>query len=311
MQFRINEVVDFGNKLVFKDANVFTAMTNVTKENPANEWTLKSGIDTVRGKINSSADVFIIGNVFLDKLNKCIKFDDVLMIKDVGYNYWSIGRGKIRGDSIGSRILYSGTRENAKDVPYYKGSNIQKYILSKPAQYLRHNFGKFLKENDIFRFTHELLETRPKIVYRQTSGSLIGAIDTEGYHNDKTVHLILLKDNTKIDLKYVLALFNSKLLNYYYQAITEEQGRVFAQVKTVNVKKLPFVVPDKARHDKLVSLVDQMLVLKKKEQAEAVPQTKTMIGRQIQAVDTQIDTLVYELYGLTEDEIKIVEREDI
>jgi hypothetical protein len=52
-----------------------------------------------------------------------------------------------------------------------------------------------------------------------------------------------------------------------------------------------------------------MLVLKKKEHAETVPQTKTMIGRQIQAVDKQIDALVYELYGLTEEEIKVVEGE--
>jgi hypothetical protein len=50
-----------------------------------------------------------------------------------------------------------------------------------------------------------------------------------------------------------------------------------------------------------------MLALKKKEQAETVPQTKTMIGRQIQAMDKQIDALVYQLYGLTDEEIGIVE----
>jgi hypothetical protein len=52
-----------------------------------------------------------------------------------------------------------------------------------------------------------------------------------------------------------------------------------------------------------------MLALKKKEQTETLPQTKTMIGRQILALDKQIDTLVYGLYGLSEDEIKVVEGE--
>jgi hypothetical protein len=52
-----------------------------------------------------------------------------------------------------------------------------------------------------------------------------------------------------------------------------------------------------------------MLVLKKKEQAETLPHTKTMVGRQIQALDKQIDRLVYVLYGLTEEEIKVVEGE--
>jgi adenine-specific DNA-methyltransferase len=63
------------------------------------------------------------------------------------------------------------------------------------------------------------------------------------------------------------------------------------------------------KHDNLVTLVDQMLSLKKREQSETVPQTRTMIGRQIAALDTQIDKAVYKLYGLTEDEIKVVEGE--
>jgi hypothetical protein len=41
--------------------------------------------------------------------------------------------------------------------------------------------------------------------------------------------------------------------------------------------------------------------------AESVPQTRTVLQRQIEATDRQIDLLVYELYGLTEEEIKIVE----
>ncbi|GHV62656.1 hypothetical protein AGMMS49587_10150 [Spirochaetia bacterium] len=62
----------------------------------------------------------------------------------------------------------------------------------------------------------------------------------------------------------------------------------------------------KVAHDKLV---DKMLELKRRERTEPNPQVKTVIGRQIGAVDTQIDKLVYELYNLTEDEIKVVEEE--
>jgi chaperonin cofactor prefoldin len=50
-----------------------------------------------------------------------------------------------------------------------------------------------------------------------------------------------------------------------------------------------------------------LLALKQKEQGETLPQTKTMIGRQIQALDRQIDGVVYELYGLSDEEIKVVE----
>jgi adenine-specific DNA-methyltransferase len=60
-------------------------------------------------------------------------------------------------------------------------------------------------------------------------------------------------------------------------------------------------------HNNLVSLVDKMLDLKQKEAAELSDHLKTIITRQIDAVDKAIDTAVYELYNLTADEIKIVE----
>jgi hypothetical protein len=59
----------------------------------------------------------------------------------------------------------------------------------------------------------------------------------------------------------------------------------------------------------MVSLVEAMLDLHKKLAAAKTPQEKTVLERQIAATDAEIDRLVYELYGLTEDEIKIVEGE--
>jgi hypothetical protein len=64
---------------------------------------------------------------------------------------------------------------------------------------------------------------------------------------------------------------------------------------------------NKARHDRMVALVTQMLNLHARLAAEAMPQEKTLLQRRIDATDKQIDRLVYELYGLTEDEITVVE----
>jgi predicted nucleic acid-binding Zn-ribbon protein len=57
----------------------------------------------------------------------------------------------------------------------------------------------------------------------------------------------------------------------------------------------------------MVSLVDQMLSLNKQLPSAKTDHEKTALQRQIDATDQQIDQLVYELYGLTEEEIKIVE----
>ena len=67
---------------------------------------------------------------------------------------------------------------------------------------------------------------------------------------------------------------------------------------------------DKAKHDKMIQLVEQMLDFNKRLAAAKVPGEKTRIQRQIDATDKQIDNLVYELYDLTEEEIKIVEGTD-
>ena len=64
---------------------------------------------------------------------------------------------------------------------------------------------------------------------------------------------------------------------------------------------------DKARHDGMVELVEAMLKLHKDLAAGKTPHDKEVIQRQIDTTDNEIDKLVYELYGLTEEDIKIVE----
>ena len=66
-----------------------------------------------------------------------------------------------------------------------------------------------------------------------------------------------------------------------------------------------------ALHDRMVSLVDQMHSLHKQLKEARTPHEQTDLQRQIEATDGQIDALVYELYGLTEEEIKIIEHEKI
>jgi predicted nucleic acid-binding Zn-ribbon protein len=59
-----------------------------------------------------------------------------------------------------------------------------------------------------------------------------------------------------------------------------------------------------------VKLVERILTLHQQLAAAKIEHEKTALQRQIEATDRQIDTLVYELYELTEDEIKIVEGQD-
>ena len=113
--------------------------------------------------------------------------------------------------------------------------------------------------------------------------------------------------------EYILGLLNSKLLEWFIrQSATQMRGGYFSYESRF-IRNLPICIInisgpiDKARHDRMVKLVEQMLSLHKQLAAAKTPDEKTRIQRQIDATDRQIDHLVYELYSLTEKEIQIIE----
>ena len=114
-------------------------------------------------------------------------------------------------------------------------------------------------------------------------------------------------------LLYLLGLLNSSLLSFYATSHSPVFSGGYYKFSSPYLKKLPirrinFSSPaDKAKHGKMVKLVERMLDLNKKLAAAKVPAEKTRIQRQITATDNQIDKLVYDLYNLTPEEIKIIE----
>ena len=114
---------------------------------------------------------------------------------------------------------------------------------------------------------------------------------------------------------YFLGILNSKFLTWYYRTIQPRKGKLFAELK-INVLN-SFPMPninlddkqDKEMHDKIVNLVDNIITLNKKLAVEKNPNSITIINRQINAVDKQIDSLVYKLYNLSDEEVKIIEEE--
>jgi len=119
---------------------------------------------------------------------------------------------------------------------------------------------------------------------------------------------VIFGTNEDLKIKYILALLNSKLLTFRYRSIGKQTGGGSFEYFPNGVGKLPIVKADEKTQNKIILLVDKILELKQKEAAEPNQQLKTMITRQIEGVDSAIDKTVYELYGLSEDEIKAVER---
>ena len=154
---------------------------------------------------------------------------------------------------------------------------------------------------------------RPKILIRQTADRIMATFDSAGWYCLKSGLIIQLPDTSIIKYEYLLGLLNSSLMKLIYGDLVGEKARVFPEVKPVQLFKLPIReidfgdADDKRMHDKMFKLVERMMKLHKKLVEAKVPGEKERMKREIEATDRQIDSLVYELYGLTTDEIAIVE----
>ena len=112
-----------------------------------------------------------------------------------------------------------------------------------------------------------------------------------------------------MDYKALLGILNSKLFYYLYVNLNNEQGRVLPQIKKKHIFNLPIIIGYSDLHNELSSLVNGILDLNKKLAVEKNPNAVTMVSRQINAVDKQIDALVYKLYNLSDEEVRIIEGE--
>ncbi len=99
-------------------------------------------------------------------------------------------------------------------------------------------------------------------------------------------------------------------MNYYYREFFITIDVLKNALLSLPIRPINFSDPaEKAQHDKMVSLVERMLALQKSLKSTQNPQEADRLAREVESVDKFIDGLVYQLYGLTEDEIKIVKGE--
>ncbi len=130
---------------------------------------------------------------------------------------------------------------------------------------------------------------------------------------NKNLYVIKLKEQES--LEYLLGIINSYLISKLYLAQVSQAAKDdFPQVTIKDILSLPLPTinfsntADKACHDRIVDLVKQMLSLHQQLAATTLDHDKNALQRQIDVTDRQIDRLVYELYDLTDEEIKIVEK---
>ncbi|MGO8683607.1 MAG: Eco57I restriction-modification methylase domain-containing protein, partial [Thermoleophilia bacterium] len=196
--------------------------------------------------------------------------------------------------------------------PVIEGKQIRRYQLLAPSRTLDCD-AKLLsldlkKQGASFRSPSVF--QAPKLVNRQTADSLIFALDEEGYYTLNSVHNTHSIDGSFETLLFLLGVLNSRLLSFYYRVHSQETRTVFPQVHIAALRRIPICDVDSDRFESrglLIRRVQIMLDLHKRLLSSRTDHDRTLIERQIAATDKEIDRLVYDLYGLTDDEIAIVE----
>ena len=168
------------------------------------------------------------------------------------------------------------------------------------------------KQNKIdFALRDPRIFNEPKIIIRQTADKIIGTIDYEKYVTRHSTHCIL-NDYEPIDLKYLLGVLNSKLIEFFYTQLIPEKGKAFAEVKAINVKQMPIKRIDPKNNKELknkaeiIQLVDNLIQLNKDMSEAKLTAKITQLESKIEYCTTKIDELVFELYGLSSEEVTIL-----
>jgi adenine-specific DNA-methyltransferase len=151
----------------------------------------------------------------------------------------------------------------------------------------------------------------PKIIYPDLSRYPKFSLDKSGMYFSNTGYFITS------DSLYLLGLLNSKLLWFVIRGLSNAMrgGLWRFRLFSGHVEKLPIRTIniddpiDNDRHDHIVQLVERMLAAKEELCKAKTEAETTRLERECETLDRQIDQAVYELYGLTEEEIKIITSE--
>ncbi len=190
-----------------------------------------------------------------------------------------------RGIEFGysSDYVYDSKGRNRK--PLIAGRCFNRYELQFDNKFVEVDF------SDTSNFKTKAIYENPKIFVRRIGKEIIAYLDTENYYNVCDVYNLLPKSN-KIDLYEILGIINSKGVNYFFSNFFKNAKELFPKIPIKYLKEVPIKL-SKGKISKLSKNIQQ-------RRAE---------GKDTTSLEQEIDNLVYKLYELTYDEVKVIDPE--
>ena len=260
------------NTMLFKRVSDLSLVPTEEKEFVTSEWDNSDKLYVIDLK-STSADSVIFSKMEASGL----KVED----------YYKVYVGIV---AKGIKQFLSNTKDTIYHKKYLQGKHIAPYQIIFKSVYI--NFIPELLHSNTDQFVYEQKE---KILVRKTGNILMASLDSEQYYTDQSLYNLYLKPNKWYSNKVLLAILNSKLLNYYYNKKLITNADVFPYIKGVHLKMFPLPHHSDGIESELSNLVDSIIQHKKQNIDTSV-------------ICNKIDAFVYQLYGLTDAEIKIIEQ---
>jgi len=281
--------------------------TNNCKEHKA--------IETKQWLKNEFAVFDIFSNKTEQELLKKIEQGKIELISLCDFTLGLTPYDKYKGHTpkqIQERAFHSTTKRDKTFKPLLEGADVKRYFVQWGGkEYI--SYGSWLGAPREQRFFNT-----PRILVRQiVSGNplrIYAGYTEEELYNTQSVFNLISKDEKKLNTKYLLALMNSNLLNFYHShKYLDLSKNLFQKILIQNCKKFPIrVINAKSKSDlesqsEIIKLVDQLLALNKEVLSVSLESKQNQLQNKIDYCENRINQLVYQLYELTEDDVKIIE----
>ncbi|WQZ12546.1 Eco57I restriction-modification methylase domain-containing protein [Helicobacter pylori] len=287
---KITMLIDLSNIKIFESASTYTCINIFKRENKKNEILFLRSDDL--NELSSNKDDFLKIpdvniehiSIFLDPISRHIAERFKTQLGGFCKIFCGLSKTGFRSDVINTN--------SEKSVYFLESSDIYRYYVN--------DFGKkFLKRIDDYfsQEKQEIFEQQDIIFMTRMTNQIRCVVVPLGVYGGK-VNILY---DFRIDRFLILGVLNSKLMTYFYKKKffpTHMQGGAFG-FDTLSVETLPIpqiTKSNKPTADKIIALVDKILQSKEKD-----PKANT------QRLEKEIDALVYQLYHLTDEEIKIIE----
>ncbi len=335
---KLEKVINFHNATVFESASVHTAISFTKKKSGTdkikfftykkdvlNTLELNDDYEYCELERNKLSDTWIVSNVQSFKIIEKMK-DNAVLLGSISEIAKGAESGKNGIFSVPKAIIEGNNIELEIVRQCIKNSHIQRYVINKIDLWLIYcdnDFSKTKYPNAyayLEKFKKELLDRRgpktgeykwwrlhrpsEKIIHDAKERLVVPyraehnrfAYDNEQCFNDGgDIRAIVINEYSGYSIKFILGLLNSSLLDWFYGFIGKPKGNA-REYFNKPLAEIPIPSATSAQQKPIIDLVDKILSAKKNN-----PQADTS------KEEAEIDRLVYALYGLSEDEIKIVE----